>query len=134
MAGSGTTSPCTCSRATPPSGKMFSRTWVNRRGELTLKECRASPVSRPRGTICCQIPDGPPETGSVASSLKDGYPLAKHASAEQACGKFPVKCAVSTTMECSTPGAPSRTITQSRAERSGSVPPGPRLRRVSQPS
>ena len=53
-AGSGTTSPCTRSRATPPSGKMFSLTWVYLRLELTLNACRASPVTSPRGTISCQ--------------------------------------------------------------------------------
>jgi hypothetical protein len=134
MTGSGTTSPCTCSRATPPSGKMFSRTWLNLRRELTLNSWRASPVSRPRGTISCQTPAGPPEAGSVASSLKVGYPLTEHASTEHACGKFPVKFAVSTTMERTTPGAPSRVITQSWTARSGGAPPGPRRRRVSQPS
>jgi hypothetical protein len=113
---------------------MFSLTWVNLRRELTLNECRASPVSKPRGTISCQTPLGPPEAGSFASSSKDGYPLTEHPSAEHACGKFPVKKAVSTVIERITPGAPSRRITQSRALRSGSVPPGPRRRRVSQPS
>ena len=81
-AGSGTTSPWTCSRATPPSGKMFRRTWVKRRPEVTLNECLASPVTRARGTIARH----PPAPGSAVSSSGEGYPLAECPSAEQACG------------------------------------------------
>jgi hypothetical protein len=47
---------------------------------------------------------------------------------------LPVKNEVSTTMERTTPGTPSRTITQSWAARSGIVPPRPRRRLVSHPS
>ena len=53
--GSGTGSPCTCSRATPPSGEMVSRTWVMRAGWLTLIRCLwspESPVLAPSGIHC----------------------------------------------------------------------------------
>src|SRR6516225_2109317 len=127
IAGSGTTSPWTCSRAMPPSGKMFNRTWVNLRAECTLNSCRALPVSGARGMISRQSQE-------PASSSDEGYPATEHPSAEQACGKLPRKNAVSTTMERTTPGIPSRTITQSLAVESGYVPSGPRRRLVSQPS
>ena len=77
--------------------------------------------------ISCQSPER-------ASSSDEGYPATEHPSAEQACGKLPRKNAVSTTMEPTTPGTPSRTITQSLAMGSGCVPAGPRRRLVSHPS
>ena len=73
---------------------MFSRTWVNLRPEFTLNVCRASPVTRTRGTISCHAA----ASGSPAISSNDGYPLTQHASAEHAAGKSPVKNAVSTTI------------------------------------
>ncbi len=54
IARSGTTSPWTRSRETPPSGKMFSRTWVNLRPSPTANSCAASPPRGLFGTISTQ--------------------------------------------------------------------------------
>src|ERR1700685_1652936 len=105
---------------------MLSRTWVNRRPGGTSNTCGASPVSGDRGTSCVHRAD-PSDEGA-------GYPATEQPSTEQACGKFPVKCAVSTTTAWITQGAPSRTITQSCSSADGSPPEGPRRRRVSHPS
>ena len=48
--GSGTGSPCTRSRATPPSGKIVSRTWVKRCSTVTSNSFRESPATALRGT------------------------------------------------------------------------------------
>ncbi len=48
--GSGTGSPRTRSRATPPSGKIVSRTWVNRCAAVTSNSLRESPATALRGT------------------------------------------------------------------------------------
>src|SRR5215831_7974575 len=66
--GSGITSPRTRSRATPPSGKMDSRTWVKRRASATGKVLCASPRSGDRGTSSAQSAAGSP------SSVVAGFP------------------------------------------------------------
>ena len=64
-AGPGTTWPRTRSLATPPSGKIDSRTWVNRRGSVTPNVLCASPRSGMRGTISVQSGrDQPARPGS----------------------------------------------------------------------
>jgi len=83
--GSGTTRPATRSRATPPSGKIDSRTWVKRRGSHTRNSLCASPFSSDRGTISAQPAAGP------ASSPRPGYPSHPQASTAADAGWFPVK-------------------------------------------
>jgi hypothetical protein len=111
----------TRSRATPPSGKMFSRTCVNRRGAWcgtgTVKVFFVSPASSCFGRIGCHT------TAASVASAPRGSP---QASIEQCDGKFPLKNAVSTTNAWITPGSPRRRMHQSW--------PGVRRRRVSQPS
>src|SRR6266568_2788788 len=55
--GSGTTSPCTRSRATPPSGKMLSRTCVKLSSAAVVNWLRVSPLS------------GEPDDGPVVAGL-----------------------------------------------------------------
>ena len=104
----GTTSPCTRRRATPPSGKMSSRTCVNRcvarDGERVLA-CR--PASGERGRSSIHV--GGRRARARSSGVVDRRaPRCAHDS-----GKLPRKNAVSTTTPRITPGRPSRTTHQS---------------------
>src|SRR5262249_42694598 len=116
---SGAASPCTLSRATPPSGKIRSRRRVQRVREATAKRVREPPASRDVGRISVQ----------AAPSKLACAPAREQASTAQYSGKLPVKNEVSTSSPCTRPGSPSRTTHQSCA-------PGVRLRlrRDSQPS
>ena len=58
--GSGTGSPWTRSRATPPSGNMVSRTCVARCPGSTSKPLRASPATGLRGTSVVQVAPASP--------------------------------------------------------------------------
>ena len=72
--GSGTGSPCTRNRATPPSGWMDSRTWVNRRSSSTGKGLSQSPASGDRGTSVTH--------SARSSSAGEGWPSTPVASTE----------------------------------------------------
>ena len=126
---SGTTSPCTRRRATPPSGKIRSRTceaWALRTS-VTGKRLCESPRSGLRGTTSCQL--------ARARSYAAGAPGIVQTSSAHDSGKLPLKCVVSTSMPRTTPSAPRWTMHQSCARpNSGSPGKTSRRRRVSQPS
>ncbi len=64
---SGTTSPWTRSRATPPSGKMLSRRWVIRCGEAIAKRFFESPRSCDLGSTSTHRVAGPSSSSGEAS-------------------------------------------------------------------
>ncbi len=76
--GSGTGSPWTRSRATPPSGNMVSRTWVKRSSTATSNSLRVLPATALCGTRVTQ--------SAAASSAGAGYPSAPHASTDTSGG------------------------------------------------
>ena len=119
--GSGITWPRTRSLATPPSGKIDSRTWVNR-CVVGHREhvVRVAPQRR-----CAARSRSSPPRGRRARP-GSGSPRPRTPRPGRTRGKLPVKKLVSTSTAVMTPGAPSRISAQSW--------PGSRRRLVSQPS
>src|SRR5688500_6294081 len=116
----GITSPCTRSRATPPSGTMLSRRCVTLLAfsiSSSLTVFPSSLVSTSKGSHFGSVPD---------SHSAEGVPSMLAPSMLARSGKFPVKNVVSITTPRTTPAAPSRIMAQSC--------PGVRRRRVSHPS
>src|SRR5205823_4195056 len=97
--------PHTRSRATPPSGKMFSRTWVtgSRFPGGTARRWRALARSVVRATSSCQ---GAPSGGAP-------LPGTSHPSRLALSGKLPLKWVVSRSTRSITPRRPRRSTTQS---------------------
>ena len=104
--------PCTRSRATPPSGVVLGSQY----GETGTAVPHLEDMRRVAPSAATRAPIFAQRAAAELSRSRGIHPKqVARLDPEQACGKFRVKspAEVSTTTACTTPGAPSRTITES---------------------